>query len=160
MNTSWSEEYAMLTRTFSFKDFKEALAFVTSVGVIAETLQHHPDIALKNYNTVTISTTTHDQGNMVTEKDRALAVAIDALQKKSSLRAFLTKFRILEFIIAGLVIDLVENIITIKVASNEVITWNTVLIALMVVIPFAIITELIIDHPTFWHRLNAAFKKK
>jgi len=70
---------------------------------------------------------------------------------------YLNKFRVLEFIIAGLVIDLIENIITIKLTSDEPITWNTVLIALIVVIPFAIITELVIDHPQFWKNL---FKTK
>ncbi|MBY0328697.1 hypothetical protein K2Q02_01225 [Patescibacteria group bacterium] len=71
---------------------------------------------------------------------------------------YLNKFRVLEFIIAGLVIDLTENIITIKLTSDEPITWTTVLIALLVVIPFAILTELVIDHPLFWKKLFTSKK--
>lgn len=79
MNTQWTEEAQGLTKTFAFVDFKTALAFVNRVGDVAEELQHHPDIAIKNYNTVTISTATHDEGNTITEKDRELIKMIDAL---------------------------------------------------------------------------------
>ncbi len=81
MNTAWIETEGVLTKTFAFADFREALAFVNSVGVIAEKLKHHPDIAIKNYNTVTISTTTHDQGNTVTKKDYELAEYIDHIHQ-------------------------------------------------------------------------------
>jgi hypothetical protein len=70
-----------------------------------------------------------------------------------------TKFRILEFIIAGLVLDLIENIVTVKFATHERITWNIVLVAFVVVIPFAIITEIVIDHPKFWERASRAWRK-
>ncbi|MDO8495369.1 MAG: hypothetical protein Q7S32_02475 [bacterium] len=63
------------------------------------------------------------------------------------------KLRILEFIVAGLILDLIENIISIKLTTNAEITANVFWIALMVVIPFAIVTELIIDHPNFWHKI-------
>lgn len=82
MNTRWIESEHSLTTTVTFADFVEALLFVNSVGAVAEEMRHHPDIAIKNYNTVTITTTTHDKGNVVTEKDRALAGAIDALLEK------------------------------------------------------------------------------
>ena len=68
-----------LEKTWKFANFKEALRFVNAVGEIAEELQHHPDIAIKNYNQVTISTSTHDAGNTITEKDYALAKRIDDL---------------------------------------------------------------------------------
>ena len=66
---------------------------------------------------------------------------------------FNTKLRILEFVIAGLVLDLTENIISIKLATDAELNWQVFLIAFLVVIPFAIITELIIDHPEFWNRV-------
>ncbi len=69
------------------------------------------------------------------------------------------KFRILEFIIAGLLIDLVENMVTVKFATHEPITWQVVGVAFLVVIPFAIITELVIDHPKFWERTTAIWRK-
>ena len=84
MNTEWIEEVRGLTKTFTFSDFNTALDFVNRVGAVAEKLQHHPDIAIRNYNTVTISTITHEKDNTVTEKDRALAHAIDTVVEKNS----------------------------------------------------------------------------
>jgi hypothetical protein len=66
---------------------------------------------------------------------------------------FNTKLRILEFVIAGLVLDLTENIISIKLATDAELNAKVFLIAFMVVIPFAIVTELIIDHPEFWNKV-------
>ena len=74
----WKEENNSLKKTFRFKNFSEAFAFMTRVAMIAERMNHHPE--WKNvYNTVEISLSTHDAGNMVTEKDRKLAEAIDTL---------------------------------------------------------------------------------
>ncbi len=70
-----------------------------------------------------------------------------------------TKFRILEFIIAGLLLDLIENIVTVKFATHEQITWKIVSVAFVVVIPFAVITEIVIDHPKFWERATAIWYK-
>lgn len=76
---TWTEESGALTKTFTFADFQAALQFVNKVGAIAESMQHHPDICIKNYKTVTITTTTHDAGNTVTQKDRALAEKIESI---------------------------------------------------------------------------------
>lgn len=74
----WTEENNQLKRTFKFKDFCEAFAFMTRVAFIAEKMNHHPE--WKNvYNTVEISLRTHDAGNTVTEKDRKMAEQIDKL---------------------------------------------------------------------------------
>jgi 4a-hydroxytetrahydrobiopterin dehydratase len=75
----WKEENNKLTKTFKFKDFTEAFAFMTRVAFIAEAHNHHPDWS-NSYNTVTIELTTHDKGNVVTQKDKDLATAIDNLQ--------------------------------------------------------------------------------
>ncbi|WP_026904768.1 4a-hydroxytetrahydrobiopterin dehydratase [Pedobacter glucosidilyticus] len=75
---NWKEENNTLYKSFSFKDFAEAFAFMKKVAVLAEEAQHHP--TWKNtYNKVEIWLQTHDEGNIVTEKDKALAQAIDAL---------------------------------------------------------------------------------
>lgn len=74
----WKEENNSLKRVFKFKDFKEAFAFMTQVALIAEKMDHHPNWS-NVYNTVTIELSTHDAGNVVTELDRKLAKAIDAL---------------------------------------------------------------------------------
>jgi 4a-hydroxytetrahydrobiopterin dehydratase len=74
----WKEENNALTKTFKFKDFKEAFGFMTKVALVAEKMDHHPNWS-NVYNKVEIQLTTHDAGNKVTEKDRNLAEAIDKL---------------------------------------------------------------------------------
>jgi hypothetical protein len=66
---------------------------------------------------------------------------------------FNTKIRILEFIVAGILLDLVENLVVFKTATGRLLAWSEIGVALLVVVPFAILSELIIDHPRFWHRL-------
>jgi 4a-hydroxytetrahydrobiopterin dehydratase len=74
----WTEENNQLKKTFQFKNFSEAFAFMTRVAFIAEKMNHHPD--WRNvYNRVEISLNTHDAGSIVTDKDRKLAEAIDKL---------------------------------------------------------------------------------
>lgn len=72
----WIEENNQLKRIFEFKDFVEAFGFMTKVALHAEKLNHHPEWS-NVYNKVTIVLTTHDAGNIVTEKDRELAKLID-----------------------------------------------------------------------------------
>ena len=67
----WSEVEGALERTFSFKDFREALEFVNDVGALAESENHHPDIAI-HYNRVTLRWWTHTAGG-ITDRDRELA---------------------------------------------------------------------------------------
>lgn len=74
----WKEENNALKRTFKFKDFQEAFAFMTRVALIAEKMDHHPNWS-NVYNTVSIELSTHDAGKTVTDLDRKLAKAIDAL---------------------------------------------------------------------------------
>ncbi|HMV08286.1 MAG TPA: 4a-hydroxytetrahydrobiopterin dehydratase [Cyclobacteriaceae bacterium] len=74
----WKEENNSLTKVFKFKDFSEAFGFMARVALIAEKMNHHPNWS-NVYNTVTISLSTHDAGNKVTDLDRKLAQAIDAL---------------------------------------------------------------------------------
>ncbi|MCC6934760.1 MAG: hypothetical protein IT406_03695 [Candidatus Yanofskybacteria bacterium] len=64
-----------------------------------------------------------------------------------------TKFRILEFIVAGILLDLVENLVVFKVAAGRTLVLEEMLVAVAVIVPFAAVTELVIDHPRFWHRL-------
>lgn len=74
----WQEKDNRLHRAFSFKDFSEAFAFMTRVALLAEQHDHHP-FWTNVYNKVDIYLNTHDAGDKVTEKDHALAQAIDAL---------------------------------------------------------------------------------
>jgi len=74
----WKEEDNQLKRTFEFSNFVEAFAFMTKVALLAEKADHHPSWS-NVYNKVEIALSTHDAGDIVTDKDRALAEAIDAL---------------------------------------------------------------------------------
>lgn len=74
----WQEEDNKLKKTFNFQDFSEAFAFMTRVALLAEKLDHHPWWS-NVYNTVSIELNTHDAGNIVTQKDRKMAEAIDKL---------------------------------------------------------------------------------
>jgi len=77
----WQEEKNRLQATFKFKDLPEAFAFMTQVAFAAEKMDHHPDWH-QVWNTVAIQLTTHSAGNIVTDKDRELAAAIDAIFSK------------------------------------------------------------------------------
>ncbi|MFT4738705.1 MAG: 4a-hydroxytetrahydrobiopterin dehydratase [Cyclobacteriaceae bacterium] len=74
----WEETNNRLIRVFKFDDFVQAFGFMTQVAILAEKASHHPNWS-NVYNQVTIELTTHDQGNVITEKDRELAQMIDAL---------------------------------------------------------------------------------
>jgi 4a-hydroxytetrahydrobiopterin dehydratase len=74
----WKEENNTLTRAFEFRNFVEAFAFMTKVAFEAEKMNHHPDWS-NVYNKVSISLSTHDAGNTVTDKDRKLAAKIDKI---------------------------------------------------------------------------------
>ncbi len=74
----WQETGHGLLKKFEFTDFSEAFAFMTRVALIAEKMDHHPKWT-NVWNTVEITLSTHSAGNTITEKDRRLAQAIDAL---------------------------------------------------------------------------------
>jgi 4a-hydroxytetrahydrobiopterin dehydratase len=76
--TVWEEANNKLYKKIQFKDFSEAFAFMTRVALVAEKMNHHPE--WKNvYNTVEVWLSTHDAGDIVTEKDHKLADRIDAI---------------------------------------------------------------------------------
>lgn len=80
MKSNWEEKDGYLEKLFVLSDFREALNFVNKVGDIAEEHNHHPNIALLNYKEVFVQTTSHDAGNIVTEKDNLLTKAIDGIE--------------------------------------------------------------------------------
>ena len=76
----WTEENNKLYKKYQFKDFNAAFSFMTSVALLAEKADHHPTWT-NTWNTVEIWLSTHDAGNVVTQKDRGLAEKIDAVIK-------------------------------------------------------------------------------
>jgi len=73
----WQQQKQNLVRTFKFKNFVEAVAFVNQLVEPAEAAGHHPDLTIE-YNKVTISLTTHDAGGL-TQLDFDLAQTISEL---------------------------------------------------------------------------------
>ena len=76
----WSSEGGSLTKTFTFKGFKGAVAFVNRVAEAANAANHHPDIHLERYKTVRVVLTTHIAHGL-TDADVELARAIDAVER-------------------------------------------------------------------------------
>ena len=73
----WRYQEDKLHKRFQFVNFREAISFLVRLSFEAEALDHHPEIH-NIYQTVDINLTTHDAGNRVTEKDLALAKAIES----------------------------------------------------------------------------------
>jgi 4a-hydroxytetrahydrobiopterin dehydratase len=74
----WVQENNRLIQHFVFTDFVEAFGFMAQVAILAEKCDHHPTWS-NTYNRVTIELSTHDAGNIVTDKDHALAKQIDQI---------------------------------------------------------------------------------
>jgi len=74
----WNQADDSLEHDYEFKDFAAAMWFVNRVAELAEERNHHPDILIHGWNKVRLTLTTHDEGGL-TEKDHAMAAAIDAL---------------------------------------------------------------------------------
>jgi len=74
----WQEINNSLYKKFEFKDFSEAFSFMTRVALAAEKMDHHPKWT-NEYNKVEIWLSSHDAGNIVTNKDKKLSEAIDKL---------------------------------------------------------------------------------
>jgi 4a-hydroxytetrahydrobiopterin dehydratase len=71
----WELRDGRLRKQFTFRTFLRSLAFVNSVGYLAESAGHHPDITI-NYNKVTLRIVTHSEGAL-TDRDFGLARQID-----------------------------------------------------------------------------------
>ena len=77
VSAAWQIEGDEIVKVVKFADFAAALAYINSVGAVAEELNHHPDIDLR-YDSVTLRCSTHYLGG-ITENDFALAARIDQL---------------------------------------------------------------------------------
>lgn len=73
----WELGEDRIKRTFRFKDFVEAFGWMSSVALIAERMNHHPE--WRNvWATVEVELSTHDAGGL-TELDMKLAAEMDTL---------------------------------------------------------------------------------
>jgi len=81
-NKGWSrvKGRSALQKSYAFKDFNAAFAFMTRTALVAEQMNHHPEW-FNVYNRVDVVLSTHDAGG-VTERDTKLAQTMDSFAKK------------------------------------------------------------------------------
>lgn len=72
----WTRAGAAITKTFAFATFLDGIAWVDRVALIAERLDHHPDLDIR-YNKITATLSTHSAGGL-TKLDFELARDMDA----------------------------------------------------------------------------------
>ena len=72
----WARTGTAITKTFAFAKFLEGIAWVDRVALIAERLDHHPDLDIR-YNKITAMLSTHSAGGL-TKLDFELAKEMDA----------------------------------------------------------------------------------
>ena len=75
---AWEEKGNTLYKSYTFKTFGEAFAFMTRVALLAEQQNHHPKWT-NTYNKLEIWLNTHDKGDIITDADRTLAASIDKI---------------------------------------------------------------------------------
>lgn len=76
----WKVDGDTLVRDLTFKNFREAVAFVNRVAELAEEENHHPDLLIHGYRSLRITLTTHAIGGL-SENDFILAAKIERLQE-------------------------------------------------------------------------------
>lgn len=62
------------------------------------------------------------------------------------------KLRIIEFVLIGLFFNALDNVIAVKYAAGAELDWNVLARIFIFVVPFAILSELVVDHPNFWKK--------
>jgi 4a-hydroxytetrahydrobiopterin dehydratase len=75
----WRRDGATLVREVAAADFASAMGLINSVALLAEKMDHHPDVHLFGWNKVRFTLSTHDQGG-ITILDIRLAKQIDAVR--------------------------------------------------------------------------------
>jgi 4a-hydroxytetrahydrobiopterin dehydratase len=81
LNNDWKivDNRDAISKKFKFKSFIQAFSWMTSMAIIAEKMDHHPEWA-NVYNTVEVTLTTHSAGGL-TKLDLALARKMDLYSK-------------------------------------------------------------------------------
>lgn len=75
----WTVREERLHRTFTFRDFVEAMGFVNRMAEVAEAEQHHPDFSV-HYREVAVTIWTHVIGGL-SENDFVLAARIGVVER-------------------------------------------------------------------------------
>ena len=78
MLDGWERDGDSLVKTFETATYPQGLAFATAAGMVADGMNHHPDISI-GWKKVTLVFTTHDAGSRISQKDVDAAKAINAI---------------------------------------------------------------------------------
>ena len=73
----WSLENSVISKTYSFKNYYQTMAFVNAIAWVSHREDHHPDIVV-GYNQCKVSYVTHAI-NGLSENDFICAAKLDAL---------------------------------------------------------------------------------
>ncbi len=77
MSKEWGQVNNALQKKFAFDDFRSAFAFASKVALLAEEMNHHPELTIA-WGSCVVTLTSHDaQG--VTERDFLLSKKIDSI---------------------------------------------------------------------------------
>jgi len=76
-----SDDGKAINKTFRFRGFRDAMAWMTRAAFEAEHLNHHPEWS-NVYNRVEVRLTTHDTGSL-TAKDIDLARRMERISTRS-----------------------------------------------------------------------------
>ena len=68
--------------------------------------------------------------------------------------------RTLEFLVIGLFMGVVEDLLAVWLTTGEPITWSVFGIVIAVALPFAFLSEYVVDHPKFWQATIGLHLKK
>lgn len=63
------------------------------------------------------------------------------------------KIRLVEFLIIGVVMGTLEDLIAVFFATDAKFSWHILIVVFLVALPFAVISELVVDHPNFWKKI-------
>jgi 4a-hydroxytetrahydrobiopterin dehydratase len=85
--TGWTRVERAIQKQFTFRDFPEAVLFVSALVPAAEAADHHPDILI-NYKRVTLTYTTHSEGGLTTKDFDGARAADDVAEQVPHLSEF------------------------------------------------------------------------
>ncbi|MEO1289573.1 MAG: 4a-hydroxytetrahydrobiopterin dehydratase, partial [Chloroflexota bacterium] len=74
----WERDGDNLVKTFETATYPQGLAFATAAGMVADGMNHHPDIVI-GWKKVTLTFTTHDAGSKISQLDIDTAKAVNAI---------------------------------------------------------------------------------
>jgi len=68
--------------------------------------------------------------------------------------------RLLEFLLVGLAMGISEDLLAVWLVTGETISWSVFGIVFAIALPFAFLSEFIVDHPEFWKKAIGLRRKK